>query len=91
MKTQNQQTTQILNTFKSETGVGIEVACGKVTAHVYFDKWGVNVCQKNASHRVWKRLGNFFRDLDEALNHYRSDAMRKIIFAAAAQRDAVNA
>ena len=90
MRTQNTNTIQILNTCKNETGVGVEVACGKVAAHVYFDEWGVNICQKNASHHAWKRFGNYFRDLDEALNHYRSDAMRKIIFVAAAYCNEAN-
>jgi hypothetical protein len=91
MKTQNTNTTQILNTFKCETGVGMEIACGKISAYVYFNKWGIDICQNNASHRAWKGMGKFYRSLDEALNHYRSDAMRKILFVAAAHREALAA
>lgn len=87
----NNHTPQIINTSKNETGLGMEISCGKISAYVYFNKWGIDVCQNNASHRAWKGIGKFYRSLDEALNHYRSDAMRKILFAAAAHREALAA
>jgi hypothetical protein len=91
MKTNH--TPQIIKTSKNETGLGMEISCGKISAYVYFNKWGIDIVQNNASHRssAYKGIGKFYRGLDEALNHYRSDAMRKILFAAAAHREALAA
>jgi hypothetical protein len=43
----------------------------------------VNVLCKNSSHRAYRGSGNYFRDLSHALEHYKSDAMKKIIMIAA--------
>jgi len=68
---------------KTESAVYVEASCGKVSALVAFYSHGVRVCQHNASNRVWKGFGKLYSSIDEALNSYKSDAMRTIIFAAA--------
>lgn len=69
---------------KTEHGIYVEASCGKISALIAFYSYGVQVCQHNASNRVWKGFGKLYADIDEALKSYKSDAMRKILFAAAA-------
>lgn len=74
--------TKIIKTIKAENYTIIEAACGKVSAFVVFDKYGVQVCCQNASNRTWKGLGRRFATVDEALGGYKSAAMKAIISAA---------
>jgi hypothetical protein len=61
-----------------------EVTCGKTSVTIGFMSYGVHVCYNNASHRAYRGAGKMFRNIDEVLNNYKSEAMRKIIFATAA-------
>ncbi len=39
----------------------------------------INVCCKNASHKVWNKSGRYFRTFQEALENYKSSEMKAII------------
>lgn len=66
-----------------QTGKYFEADCGKTSAHIYISNAGyINVCCKNASHKVWKANGRYFRTFDEALAGYKSAEMKAIITAA---------
>jgi DNA-binding protein H-NS len=69
---------------KSEYGtVHMELACRKVTAYVGVNKDGsVQVCSYNASHKVWRGAGKYYRSMSEALEAFRSAEMKAIIAAA---------
>ena len=64
-----------------EAGKYFEADCGKISAHIYISKFGINVCCKNASHKAWKSMGRYFRTFDEALAGYKSSEMKAIISA----------
>ena len=65
-----------------ENGKYIEADCGKTSAHIYISRAGyINVCCKNASHKVWKGSGRYFRTFDEVLAGYKSAEMQAIINA----------
>lgn len=79
---------QITETIRSEIASYFTATCGKTTATVVVDTDkaaypGIRVIVANASHRVWRGSGKFFRTTEEALNAYKSDAVRAIIFACA--------
>ena len=61
------------------------LSCGKAEATVgFYSKSGcVSVLCNNASNRVWGGLGKTFSGVNEAIQSYRSDAMRKMIMTAA--------
>ena len=60
--------------------------CGKTSAHVSIYTDGrVGVCVLNASHRAWKRMGKYFASLDLALQNYKSEAVRQILFPVSAE------
>lgn len=61
----------------------MELSCGKVSAYVGVEKGGaLQVCTMNASHKVWRGCGKYFRTTSEALENYRSAEMKAIIAAA---------
>ena len=60
-----------------------ELTCGKQSAHIWVTSHHVMVCNLNASHRAWGRLGKRFDNLEAALSGYKSAAMRAMIQAAA--------
>jgi len=63
-----------------ECGKYIEADCGKTSAHIYISEFGyINVCCKNASHKVWNKSGRYFRTFQEALEGYKSSEMKAII------------
>ena len=42
-----------------EGGKYFSADCGKTSAHIYISKFGyINVCCKNASHKVWNKSGS---------------------------------
>jgi hypothetical protein len=66
----------------TECGKYFLVDCGKTSAHIYISKLGyINVCCKNASHKVWNKSGRYFRTFQEALDGYKSSEMKAIISA----------
>lgn len=74
---------------KSESGNShyVTATCGKTSAFVAIDGPntpvpGLRVIVQNASHRVWRGFGRYFRTTEEALAGYKSDAVKAIIFAA---------
>ena len=68
---------------KTENGKYFAVDCGKTSAHIYISKAGyINVCCKNASHKVWKGFGRYFLTFQDALEGYKSPEMKAIISAA---------
>jgi hypothetical protein len=80
--------TLITEVLKSEIATYVTATCDKTTATVVIDKPAaayprVQVICQNASHRVWRRSGRFFANTEEALNGYKSGAMKAIIMAAA--------
>jgi hypothetical protein len=62
----------------------IELTCGNQSAHIWIAPWYVQVCNQNASHKVWRGMGKRFNNLQAALTNYKSAAMRSMIEAAAA-------
>jgi hypothetical protein len=73
---------------QSEIAHYVTATCEKTTATVVIDKPAaayprIQVICQNASHRVWRGSGKFFRTTEEALNGYKSGAMKAIIMAAA--------
>ncbi len=52
---------------------------GKIEAGIFISPIGVNVCQKNASHRAWRGQGRRFENLFQARDAYKSDSMKLII------------
>lgn len=86
MQTNNTKNIEVIITNKME-GKNFrifEATCGKTSATIGFMSYGVHVCYNNASSRAWRGAGKMFRNIDEVLNNYKSEAMRKIIFATAA-------
>lgn len=70
----------ITDEFKTETARGATYTVGNTCAFVSIRYDGVvNVCKKNAAHRVWKGCGKFFSSAGEALAGYKSPEMRTII------------
>lgn len=61
-----------------------EAVCGKTTAEVIVSQSEVWVVCKNASHRVWGGMGKRFDTVAEAINGYKSSAMKAIISEATA-------
>jgi hypothetical protein len=85
-KTAEPVTTEILSREVQDMGVSVDVRHGKTRAVVtVFDDGDIWVTGENASHRAWKGSGKCFADVEQALNHYRSDATRAVISAAAAE------
>lgn len=73
-------TTTILNKRQTEFATYFEVACGKVSALITYRNTGhVGVCVRNASHRVWKKLGRYHPNFELALASYKSAAVRDMI------------
>lgn len=75
----------ITNQSTSDHGLFFEATCGKKSAFVSFGKssgTGLNVCCQNASHRVWRGSGKWFRDINEAKAAYKSSEMKAILDAA---------
>ena len=66
---------------ESEYTYYVEATVGKTSAYVSMAKRdrSVNVCCKNASHRVWRGIGKIFGSFAEARENYRSAAMKTII------------
>lgn len=75
-------TIQISEVVRTEHGTYVSAACGKVSAFVSVTSWGLQVCCKNASHRVWRGAGKHFHTLADALAGYRSQEMQAMIIAA---------
>lgn len=68
--------------------VSLELECNKHRAGVLFGPNHVSVCARNASNRAWGGLGRFFPNVEAARAAYKSSAMRSMIDAAVAARDA---
>lgn len=39
----------------------------------------VNVIVNNASHKVWRKFGKQFNTIDEAINHYKTAAIKSML------------
>jgi len=61
----------------------LELATEKVSAFVTFMPWGVQVCCKNSSHKVWRGAGRLFNSIQDAIEGYKSADMRSILTTAA--------
>ena len=57
-------------------------SCGKMSADVSVGPHGVQVLNKNASHRAWGGIGRHFSSFAEARAGYKSSAMKSMIEAA---------
>ena len=75
----------IEETYTTGTYRYIRATTGKTSATVSFEIDGdsVRVCNHNAANKVWGGQGKLFSSIGEALNNYKSAAMKAIIFAAA--------
>lgn len=76
--------TQVLITKHEVTEAGklVQLSCGKTSAEIWIGKDHMFVCCKNASHRVWRGLGKRFDTVAQALDAYKSSAMKSMIQAA---------
>ena len=73
----------ITETHRSEYATTIEGVCGKTTGVVSIHPDGtMQVLCVNAAHRCWRGGGRWIRNLEEALETYRSGEMKAIIRAA---------
>lgn len=74
--------------YESEPADGVysmTAKCGKKTATVIFCPNGVRVCCHNAAHKSFGTPfngGKFFRDVDDAINGYKSPEIKAIIQSA---------
>ena len=65
---------------ESEYGTYITASTGKKSAFITVSKDGsLQVCCKNASHRAWNGFGRYFENVEDALNGYKSGAMKALI------------
>jgi hypothetical protein len=76
---------QVIITKKVSTDSGFfcELSCGKQSCEIWVSADHVMVCNKNASHRAWGGIGKRFDSLADALNGYKSSAMKAMIQTAA--------
>lgn len=84
----------ITQTHRSKYSTTIEAICDKTTGVVsMYPDGSMQVLCVNAAHRCWKGGGRWVRNLSEALETYRSAAMKAIIQAGAdlAAREAAEA
>lgn len=79
-------TTIITDKSKVDSTTYFTATCGKITAHVsHHDDGRVGVCVLNASHRAWKRMGKFFASFELAVESYKSESVRQILWATKAE------
>lgn len=78
----------VLKSARSGDYLSLELECNKHRAGVLFGPNGVSVCARNASNRAWGGFGRSFPNDDAARAAYKSSAMRSMIDAAVAARDA---
>lgn len=70
----------VSNEFETDSSKGATYTAGKTCAFVSIRYDGmINVCQKNAAHRVWRGCGKFFSSAEEAIAGYKSGEMKAII------------
>lgn len=60
----------------------MSLSCEKMSADVSVGPRGVQVLNKNASHRAWGGMGRQFASFAEAKAGYKSSAMKSMIEAA---------
>ena len=65
----------------NDTGIYAMATCGKVTACVCINDWGVRVICINAAHKVWRGAGRGFATVAEAIEAYKKPEMKAIIAA----------
>ena len=73
---------QIIKVTKEGRYTYMSFSCEKMSADVSVGPHGVQVINKNASHRVWCGGGRQFASFAEAKAGYKSSAMKSIIDAA---------
>lgn len=79
-------TVVITDTTNSAYAKSATFTCDKTAAYVSIGNDGrVNVCCRNASNRVWRGMGQFFSNMSEAMDAYKSSAMKAILSAAQAE------
>jgi hypothetical protein len=61
---------------RTEHGTYVQTTCENTNALVAIYPRGLQICCQNAAHKVWRKSGRHFRDLAEALQHYKSAEMR---------------
>ena len=65
---------------KNEYGTFVTASTGSKSAFITVNKDNsLQVCCKNASHRVWRGFGRYFSDVNEALGGYKSGDMKALI------------
>ena len=68
--------TEVFNEVSYRT---VEATCGKTSATLVVTPVAIHVCVNNANHRAWRGLGKTFETFDQALENYKSSAMKQII------------
>ena len=64
----------------TEYGTYITASTGNRSAFITINKDNsLQVCCKNASHKVWKGLGRYFDNIDDAIAGYKSGEMKALI------------
>lgn len=66
----------------TESGLYVEVVCGNTSAAIAIYADSVRVICSNASHKAWRGFGRSFPSVAEAVNAYKSPAMKAAILAA---------
>lgn len=78
--------TRINEVSKSACGsTWVDATCNKTSAWVAIGNHGVQVCTKNAAHKVWRGMGKRFDSKETAIANYKSAEMKAIIETAFAQ------
>jgi hypothetical protein len=73
---------QINEVTKQDGYTYISLSCEKMSADVAVGPQGVQVVNKNASHRAWRGGGKQFSNFSEAKASYKSSAMRAMLESA---------
>lgn len=81
----------IENVTRDKYGVSYELSSGKRSAHIRVESDRINVCVRNASHRVWRGFGRFFDSFAEAKDAYKSSAVKSMIDCVAIEETGVPA
>ena len=68
----------------NSAGKLVVLSCGKTSAEIWFAKDHLFVCCQNASHRAWRGIGKRFDTVAQAMDAYKSSAMKTMIQTAAA-------